>query len=623
MASYLDMPLLAKAQSTESTDSHIGHLELETEHTVGPWWHVRDPDRFFRLVYNFYASKGYTNLVSKGILNHLTVLVVLFLLLFVTVAIDYKQLDERLNGDHCPDERVPLFSPDCKGNWPINLGRLRNLSAGVYILLFLFLLVWSISFFIFVRSLPAISGIKKFYETELGISRRRLQTIEWDLVMDKLVNAQQRLHIVQTDRQFTKLDITQLITRRANYRTALFSLGIIDDALRIPCFGKRIYLTKSLRLVMDWVLDAHVFEKNRIRPQVLTDDTQERQLAEADMARSFKFLGVMVLILSPLLIIARIAIFSFHHSEILQKSAGPLSTRHWSPYSRLRLRGYCEVNHIFYRRLSRSHQPASKYVSLFQSQLMSVWARFIGFTVGGFLVILIILGAVYDEDFLFEELTPERSVTWWLGLLGVIMTVIQGLIPDENLVFDPAEEMRKVVRHTHYFPDHWIDKEDSLDVLDEFSEMFRFKGLTLFEELIGVLLFMPYILFFKLPGQTPTLMRFFRECTRDVDGLGHVCRFAELQDTGKSEVQDIHASLSMGEFDERRDQTDIKHRTKMEWSMLWFKEHHNDWVPEGPGQAIIEESEETLRTEYPQEFAEHSLHEALLPHNPQSKPYDR
>lgn len=50
-----------------------------------------------------------------------------------------------------------------------------------------------------------------------------------------------------------------------------------------------------------------------------------------------------------------------------------------------------------------------------------------------------------------------------------------------------------------------------------------------------------------------------------------MCRFAELQDTGKSEVQDIHASLSMGEFDERRDQTDIKHRTKMEWSMLWFK----------------------------------------------------
>lgn len=616
----LGAPLLPQSSAESEPTTPVGHLELEVEGSVGPWWHVKDPDRFFENVYNYYSSKGFKNIVSKGFLNHITVLVVLFLFLVVTVAINYDQLDKRVNHQpQCRADKVPLFA-ECNGTFPIRMSRLLEMSVTVYVILLLFLLIWGSSLWLFVKTIPGTLNVKEFYEKELKINHRRLQTIEWDVVLNLVVEAQKRLNIVQTDRDFTKLDITHLITRRQNYRTAIYSLGLLDDSLRVPYIGKKIFLSKSLTLAIDWVLDAHIFENHRIRQQVLSDNPRDIQAAERAMAKSLRFLGVMVFLLSPILIVARVAIFCFHHSDTLRKSqSGALSTRHWSPYARLRLRGYCEVDHIFYQRLSKGHKPATKYVALFSSEFSSIWAKFIGFTIGGFLVILVLLGMVFDEDFLFEELTPDRSVTWWIGILGVVLTLVQSMIPEENLVFDPAKDLRNVVYHTHYFPDHWEGKEDSLDVLDEFQTFFQFKGLTLLEEILGVLVVMPYTLFFKLPQSAERLLRFFRECTNQVEGIGHVCCFAELQDAGKETLQDMETSHSVL-VNDRYPGSGQPQRSKMQWSMLCFKDHHSDWMPDTAGQAIIEESVAAIRAEYPDRHTEHSLHETFLPHSSKLPP---
>ena len=58
------------------------------------WWHLHDIDGFFRHVYHHYDAKGLYNIVSKGVLDHLRVVVVVMIILFLTVVIDYKQLND-------------------------------------------------------------------------------------------------------------------------------------------------------------------------------------------------------------------------------------------------------------------------------------------------------------------------------------------------------------------------------------------------------------------------------------------------------------------------------------------------------------------------------------------------
>ncbi len=46
--------------------------------------------------------------------------------------------------------------------------------------------------------------------------------------------------------------------------------------------------------------------------------------------------------------------------------------------------------------------------------------RFFSVLVGGVFATLLILGVILDESFFLANLTPDRSVTWWLGISGVV-----------------------------------------------------------------------------------------------------------------------------------------------------------------------------------------------------------
>ena len=236
--------------------------------------------------------------------------------------------------------------------------------------------------------------------------------------------------------------------------------------------------------------------------------------------------------------------------------------------------------------------------------------------VGGFLVILVALGILYEDEFLFSDLTPGHSVTFWLGVLGALLAILHSFIPEENTVLDRSQEFREVVKHTQFFPDHWKGKEHSLDVNDEFQQLFQFKGITLVEELLGLALFMPYILFFKLPQCSQSIVDFFGDNTTYTEGVGHVCRLAQLDKVGNREATGVEESMSGSvELDPDLDGAGPHRKaqySKMKMSMLHFKEQHKTWLPEAPAQQIIKESESVIAAEYPGREFEHSLHEAYL-----------
>lgn len=68
------------------------------------------------------------------------------------------------------------------------------------------------------------------------------------------------------------------------------------------------------------------------------------------------------------------------------------------------------------------------------------------------------------ELFLGFEITKDRTVLFYLGLFGTILAVSRGMIPEENLVFEPEAMLTQVIEYTHYCPSHWNGKLHSDEV---------------------------------------------------------------------------------------------------------------------------------------------------------------
>ena len=151
--------------------------------------------------------------------------------------------------------------------------------------------------------------------------------------------------------------------------------------------------------------------------------------------------------------------------------------------------------------------------------------RFAAFVAGSFAAVLLLATVIDPDLFIHLEITPHRSVFFYLSVFGGILAVARGMIPEENRVFDSEVLMKALVQYTHYLPDEWRVQLHSKTVHTQFGELFMLKPVTFATELAGVVL-TPFILWFALPPCAPAIVDFFREFTVHVDGLGYVCSFA-------------------------------------------------------------------------------------------------
>lgn len=77
------------------------------------------------------------------------------------------------------------------------------------------------------------------------------------------------------------------------------------------------------------------------------------------------------------------------------------------------------------------------------------------FVSGSFAAVLF-LATVLDPDiFVHFEITPHRTVLFYLGVFGSVLAVARGMIPEDNHVIDPELLMMDVITYTHYMPDEW------------------------------------------------------------------------------------------------------------------------------------------------------------------------
>ncbi|RKP23906.1 autophagy protein Apg9-domain-containing protein [Syncephalis pseudoplumigaleata] len=262
----------------------------------------------------------------------------------------------------------------------------------------------------------------------------------------------------------------------------------------------------------------------------------------------------------------------FRYMAEYHKYPSAISSRQYTRFARWKFREFDELPHLFQKRLDRSLEDANRYVDQFPRQNTAHLARFVSFIAGSFALVLFLLSIVDQELFLSFNITPDRSVAFYLGLFGTVFAIARGAIPDENIVFEPEKTLRAVVAETHYFPSEWRHRLHTDEVRRQFCELFDLKVTILLQELVAVLV-TPFILWFSLPRCSQQIVDFFREFTVQVEGVGYVCSFA-LFDFKR------HGNIRYGAPSEAVNEHFISKEGKMEKSFINFKANHPDWEPE-------------------------------------------
>lgn len=90
--------------------------------------------------------------------------------------------------------------------------------------------------------------------------------------------------------------------------------------------------------------------------------------------------------------------------------------------------------------------------------------RFVAFVAGSYAAVLVLVSVLDPELALHFEVTPHRTVLFYITIFASILGVARGMIPEENRVFDPELLMTEVIQYTHYMPDEWKDQLHSKQV---------------------------------------------------------------------------------------------------------------------------------------------------------------
>jgi autophagy-related protein 9 len=185
-----------------------------------------------------------------------------------------------------------------------------------------------------------------------------------------------------------------------------------------------------------------------------------------------------------------------------------------------------ELQHLFDRRMKQAYPFANDYLKQFPKDKTDQICRFVAFISGSFAAVLTIATLLDSELFLGFEVTPGRTVVFWLTIMGVIFGIAHGSLPDENETHDPIIHLRDVLYFTQYMPSHWKDHLHGNEVRTEFSAMYQMKILIFLEEILSLVV-APLILWRNSESQQcARLVDFFREQTVHVEGIGHQCNFA-------------------------------------------------------------------------------------------------
>ncbi|CAO3650258.1 unnamed protein product [Cunninghamella echinulata] len=519
------------------------------------WTNVENMDDFFQRVYAYYQGKGLYCILLARLLNLLTLGFVIFFSTFLIGCVDYSNIKQHTKLSE-------IVIPQCYS----------RLSSSTSLFLFIFVTWWVWEAVRFIRDIPALREMHNFYEHLLEIPDKDMQTISWQQILSRIID------IRETNPNTSKSspirldahDVANRIMRTDNYLIALFNKDILNITIPVPYLRNKYMFTRDLEWNLSFCLLSYVFDhRGQLRKRFLRE--KNKILLVKGLQRRFIFMGLLNLVFAPFILVYLVVYFFFRYFEEFRKNPGEIGSRSYSPFAKWKFREFNELPHLLKSRISSSYPIANKYIDQFPKEKTALLARFIAFITGSIGAVLLILTLFDSEALTNFEITENRTVFFYIGIVGAIFEVTRRMIPDEHLIFEPETLLRQVVEHTHYFPSEWHGQLHSDEVRAQFCQLFDYKVSLFLQELVSVI-FTPLILCVSLPLCAEQIIDFFREFSVHVDGLGYVCSFAQF-DFAR------HGNVKYGAPVKVDDDYYLSKEGKMEKSFINFKTNNPDWEP--------------------------------------------
>ncbi|KAH8701861.1 putative autophagy protein Apg9 [Talaromyces proteolyticus] len=535
--SFLPAPILSRARRTGGLSGMASASPKDK--AMWRWANVENLDNFLKDVYIYYLGNGIWCILLSRTLNLLTLAFVVGFTTFLSSCVNYSAIPNSESLDK-------ILVPRC----------MTKISTSTTLLLWLFTFFWIGKFIQYVLDVRRLRQMHDFYLYLLNISDPEIQTISWQEVVSRLMTLRdsnpataaaiparhRRFMGSQSKQRMDAHDIANRLMRKENYLIALFNKDILDLTLPVPFLRNRQLFSRTLEWNLNLCILDYVFnEQGQVRPLFLKD-THRRALSEG-LRRRFVFAGIMNIFVAPFIVVYFMMHYFFRYFNEYQKNPSQIGSRQYTPLAEWKFREFNELWHLFQRRINMSYPFASRYVDQFPKDKTVQISRFVAFIAGALASVLALASLLDPELFLGFEITPGRTVLFYLGIFGSVWAVARGLVPEETDVFDPEFALIEVTDFTHYRPAHWTGRLHSDEVRQEFAMLYQMKIVIFLEEILSMI-FTPFVLWFSLPKCSDRLIDFFREFTVHVDGLGYVCSFAVFDfkkgTNANVENRDIH-----------------------------------------------------------------------------------
>ncbi|KAL1408059.1 autophagy protein atg9 [Vanrija albida] len=608
------------------------------------WVNVVNLDVFLQEVYGYYKGKGFWAILLARVLNLMTTGFVISFAAFLFTCIEWRRLFGWTPHNGEVGRLDDVLVDHC----------LRNAPFANVVLIILMSSFWLFQLVSLVLSVPRLVELWRFYTYLLGVPDADIQTLPWpeivrliglikeDNPLQSLSNGQANAladMAVDTPPSVNAVldahDIANRILRKENYLIALFNKDVLDLRFRLPLpnaivdwippsfvigpaysgipmttsgEGPRFFtfggssLTKALEWNLRYCLMGFLFDTaGHVKADVVRGK-DKKQLIQQLKVRLY-FMGLLNFVFAPFIVLYLLVYSFFRYFEEYRNNPSSIGGRQYTPYAEWKFREFNELPHLFERRVDQSYVFAKEYIDQFPKERTALIMRFVAFVAGSFAAVLLFCSLLDPDLFLHFEVTPHRTVLFYIGIFTVVLTVSRSMIPEERFVFDPEQAMLDVVRFTHYLPNEWKGNLHSQKVHLEFGKLFQLKVMIFVRELASVIL-TPFILWFSLPDCSAAILDFFREFSIHVDGMGYVCSFAVFDFHRNGNLGPEGAATAAGPTSEstvqaqrRRNRPGAKRISstpaylpndnhKMEQSILHFKATHPDWVPSDPSASV-------------------------------------
>ncbi|KAF5300763.1 hypothetical protein FQA39_LY11008 [Lamprigera yunnana] len=578
----------------EAADQEDGGVLIHVvESTRARWNHIEDLDSFFSRMYRYHQRHGFSCMMTQELFDLFKFLFVIFLTTFFLHCVNYPVLFGDVKPSHFnSSSKVTIDDVVYSTNVCT-----KHFGIFTWFALFTAASIWLLRLFRGIYYMFYYWDIKQFFNSALGIIDSDLDNLTWHEVQTRARAVQLEQQMCIHKRELTELDIYHRILRQQNYLVAMANKRLLQPRLQIPGVGDTVYWTRGLRYNMQLLLFWGPWAPFQ-NPWHLREDYRKPNLRH-ELANKFGrhvlWLALANLILSPLILLWQILYAFFSHAEIFKREPGSLAIRTWSLYGRLYLRHFNELEHELQARLNRAHRPATRYLSSFNSPMLTIVASNLAFVCGAILAVLIVL-TVYDEDVLAVE-----HILTTITVLGACVALFRALIPDETLAWCPETLLSNVLANTHYLPDGWRGQAHTARVRKEFQQLFQYRIVGLFEELLSPVL-TPYILWKHIYPRTIDIVDFFRNFTVSVVGVGDVCSFAQMdvRKHGDPEWQGTQVQTALDQYTQAED-------GKTELSLIHFTLTNPCWKPPSDAQQFVHTVQRESSVMIPQSSGDYML----------------